>query len=314
MIALRIDGMTCTSCAEHVDAALRRVPGVRDVRVSFPLGRAEVRSDGRTSVDTLVRAVGALGYRARVDGYSDAARAVQADGSATATAHDVRLHVAVIGSGGAAMAAALKAVERGARVTLIERGTIGGTCVNVGCVPSKVMLRAAHIAHLRRQSPFDAGLSAVSPTIDRRKLLAQQQGLVDALRQAKYENILAANTAITVLRGEARFADAHTLEVRTRQGATTRVAFDRCLIATGAAAAVPPIAGLADTPFWTSTEALTADEIPPRLAVIGSSAVAAELAQAYARLGSRVTVLARGTLFSREDPAIGAAVAAAFRA
>ena len=68
------------------------------------------------------------------------------------------------------MAAALKAVEQGAQVTLIERGTIGGTCVNVGCVPSKIMIRAAHIAHLRRESPFDGGIAATVPAIDRSKL------------------------------------------------------------------------------------------------------------------------------------------------
>jgi mercuric reductase len=98
------------------------------------------------------------------------------------------------------MAAALKAVEQGARVTLIERGTIGGTCVNVGCVPSKIMIRAAHIAHLRRESPFDAGIAATThPTIRRSKLLAQQQARVDELRHAKYEGILEGNPAITVL-------------------------------------------------------------------------------------------------------------------
>jgi len=107
------------------------------------------------------------------------------------------LQVAVIGSGGAAMAAALKAVEQGAHVTLIERGTIGGTCVNVGCVPSKIMIRAAHIAHLRRESPFDGGIAATVPPIDRSKLLAQQQARVDELRHAKYEGILEGNPAIT---------------------------------------------------------------------------------------------------------------------
>jgi pyruvate/2-oxoglutarate dehydrogenase complex dihydrolipoamide dehydrogenase (E3) component len=83
-------------------------------------------------------------------------------------------------------------------VTLIERGTIGGTCVNVGCVPSKIMIRAAHIAHLRRESPFDGGIAATVPAIDRSKLLAQQQARVDELRHAKYEGILDGNPAITV--------------------------------------------------------------------------------------------------------------------
>ncbi len=212
------------------------------------------------------------------------------------------------------MAAALKAVEQGAQVTLIERGTIGGTCVNVGCVPSKIMIRAAHIAHLRRESPFDGGIAATVPTIDRSKLLAQQQARVDELRHAKYEGILGGNPAITVVHGEARFKDDQSLTVRLNEGGERVVMFDRCLVATGASPAVPPIPGLKESPYWTSTEALASDTIPERLAVIGSSVVALELAQAFARLGSKVTVLARNTLFFREDPAIGEAVTAAFRA
>ncbi len=224
------------------------------------------------------------------------------------------LHIAIIGSGGTAMAAALKAVEQGATVTLIERGTIGGTCVNIGCVPSKIMIRAAHIAHLRRESPFDGGIAATVPAIDRSKLLAQQQARVDELRHAKYEGILDGNPAITVLHGEARFKDDQSLVVRLNEGGEREVTFDRCLVATGASPAVPPIPGLKESPYWTSTEALVSDTIPARLAVIGSSVVALELAQAFARLGSQVTILARSTLFFREDPAIGEAVTAAFRA
>ncbi len=212
------------------------------------------------------------------------------------------------------MAAALKAVEQGAQVTLIERGTIGGTCVNVGCVPSKIMIRAAHIAHLRRESPFDGGVKATVPAIDRSKLLAQQQARVDELRHAKYEGILDGNSAITVLHGEARFKDDQSLVVRLKEGGERVVMFDRCLVATGASPTVPPIPGLKDSPCWTSTEALVSDTIPERLAVIGSSAVALELAQTFARLGSKVTILARSTLFFREDPVIGEAVTAAFRA
>ena len=211
------------------------------------------------------------------------------------------------------MAAALKAVEQGAHVTLIERGTIGGTCVNVGCVPSKIMIRAAHVAHLRRESPFDGGMPPTPPTILRERLLVQQQARVDELRHAKYEGILDGNPAITVLHGEARFKDGQSLVVRLNDGNERAVAFDRCLVATGASPAVPPIPGLKESPYWTSTEALVSDTIPERLAVIGSSVVALELAQAFARLGSKVTILARSTLFFREDPAIGEAVTAAFR-
>jgi mercuric reductase len=224
------------------------------------------------------------------------------------------LRVAVVGSGGGAMATALKAAELGATVTMIERGVIGGTCVNVGCVPSKILIRAAHIAHLRRESPFDAGLSAVPPVVDGPRLLAQLQRRVEELRHGKYEQVLAGILAIAVVHGEARFKDAHTLTVSLVDGGERLVSFDRCLIATGASPSVPRIPGLAETPYWTSTEALASDRIPRGLAVIGSSVIAVELAQAFARLGSHVTILARNTLFLREDPAIGEAVTDVFRA
>jgi mercuric reductase len=226
---------------------------------------------------------------------------------------DKNRHIAVIGSGGAAMAAALKAAERGARITLIERGTLGGTCVNVGCVPSKILIRAAHIAHLRKESPFDSGLSAQAPVVDRAKLLAQQQARVEALRDAKYEGILRDHPAITVLHGEARFVDAQHLTVKLNEGGEQTIRFDRAFIGTGARPAEPPLPGLADTPYLTSTSALALDTLPERLIVIGASVVALELAQAFARLGSRVTVLARNRLLSQEDPAVGDAVEAAFR-
>jgi mercuric reductase len=227
--------------------------------------------------------------------------------------NDNNLHIAVIGSGGAAMAAALKAVERGAHITLIERGTIGGTCVNTGCVPSKIMIRAAHIAHLRKESPFDEGISAQAPKVDRTKLLQQQQARVGELRDNKYESILRDQTAITVLNGEARFVDAHTLTVRLNEGGEQTILFDRAFVGTGARPAEPPIPGLAETPYLTSTSALALDTIPERLIVIGAGFVALELAQAFARLGSKVTVLARSRLLSGEDPAIGEAIEAAFR-
>ena len=309
MIELQIDGMTCTRCAEHAQAALLHVPGVQAATVSYPQARAEVDAETSVSIAALTAAVDALGYRAT----AQASRS-GGSGNPARSNDDSASHIAIIGTGGAAMAAALKAVERGARVTLIERGTVGGTCVNVGCVPSKVMIRAAYIAHLRRQSPFDAGISATAPTIRRDRLLAQQQGLVDDLRRAKYEGILESNPNINLLRGEARFKDAHTLIVKLATGTTREISFDRCLIATGASADIPSIAGLRETPYWTSTEALATETLPCRLVVIGSSVVAVELAQAFARLGSKVTILARRTLFLREDPAIGEAITAAFRA
>jgi mercuric reductase len=322
MTELVISGMTCDSCAGHVRQALEKVRGVRTAQVSHPKGTAKLTLAPETPMAALVAAVTALGYRARpADAATDRPRDGQLDkapsrlgGGQNATRGDGALHVAIIGSGAAAMAAALKAVERGARVTLVERGTLGGTCVNVGCVPSKILIRAAHIAHLRRRSPFDAGIAAAAPAVNRARLLAQQQARVDALRHAKYEAVLQGHAAISVLHGAARFVSSQRLAVSLNGGGEREIAFDRCLVATGAGAAVPPIPGLAGTPFWTSTDALASSDTPARLGIIGASAVAVELAQAFARLGSQVTILARSTLLSHADPAIGQALAQAFRA
>ncbi|KAI3590416.1 Mercuric ion reductase (plasmid) [Cupriavidus sp. U2] len=320
MMTLKIDGMTCVSCAEHLRKTLEKVPGVRSAEVSYSKALANVTVEEGVSHDALAAAVTKAGYHTKVADVPPRSADLPDKtpgwerASGKRSGGDSALRVAVVGSGSAAMAAALKAAENGAQVTLIERGTIGGTCVNVGCVPSKILIRAAHIAHLRQTSPFDAGITAMTPAIDRPRLLAQQQARVNELRHAKYENILDTIPNIHVLRGEARFTGSHALTVTLNAGGERAVSFDRGLIATGSTAAAPPIHGLNETPYWTSTEALESEVVPKRLAVIGSSVVALELAQAFARLGSHVTVLARHTLLYHEDPAIGEAITAAFRA
>ena len=312
---LQVTGMTCDACARHVQHALSILPGVCAVQVDYPSATARLLIEGGLAIEVLNAAL-PKSYHVQADASTPTADnpPVRIDAS-SGLAHDgegTGPHIAVIGTGGAAMAGAIRAAERGAKVTVIERGTVGGTCVNIGCVPSKIMIRAAHVAHMRRHSPFDGGIDACALAIRRDALLAQQQARVEELRHAKYENILDDNPAITLLRGEARFIDGHTLSVRQAEGGERTVSFDRCLIAVGARPAVPPIPGLKDTPYWTSTDALAADRIPRRLLVLGSAVVACELGQAYARLGSEVTMIARSELFFREDPAIGEAIGQVF--
>jgi mercuric reductase len=274
--------MTCEHCARTVEKALSEVPGVLHARVSYDERLAQVDTDG-TAVNggLLVRAVEAKGYGAEVS--RPAAPAARSGGTPS-------LHIAIIGSGSAAFACAIRAAEDGARVTMIERGTLGGTCVNVGCVPSKIMIRGAQIAHEAQHHAFD-GIGRAALALDRRRMLAQQQARVAELRQAKYQSILEANPGISLLRGRARFKAPTVLEVRDDDGVVKEIRADRVLIATGASPAVPPIPGLKETPFWTSTEALVADAIPRQLIVLGGSVVGLELGQAFARLGARVTVL-----------------------
>lgn len=214
-------------------------------------------------------------------------------------------HIAIIGSGSGAFAAAIAAAERGARVTMIEGASvIGGTCVNIGCVPSKILIRGAHIAWQQGHHAFD-GIPRHVPAIDRPAMVRQQQALVDRLRKAKYEDILAAHPAIDLLQGWARFAAADRLIVTRADGSETTVQADRILVATGARAAIPPIPGLEDTPYWSATEALQAEALPEHLIVVGGGVIALELAQAFLHLGSRVTLLSRGALLAKSEPEVG---------
>ena len=290
-ITLDITGMTCDHCETSVQQALLSVAGVSSAKATYSAGTAVVEAESSVSTVAMLSAVRAKGYGAEL-------------ASTKTNKSGAGLKVAIIGTGSSAFAAAIRAVEEGATVTIIEAGTVGGTCVNVGCVPSKIMIRAAHVAHLQSHHPFP-GLAQHKPVVDRKALVAQQQARVEELRHAKYESILENNPGINLMRGFARFDDAKTLLIKHADGKETRMQPDRILIATGRSPQIPAISGLAGTPYWTSTEALVAETLPEHLIVYGGSVVALELAQAYMRLGSRVTLIARSTLLSKDDPAIG---------
>jgi mercuric reductase len=295
-VNLRITGMTCNHCARTVEQTLNALPGV-EARVSYIEGTAEVETRNGVRLDRVLSAVADKGYGASLlDSDTNQRRTGGSAGS---------LQIVIIGSGSGAFAGAIHAAAEGATVTMIESGTLGGTCVNVGCVPSKIMIRGARIAHLQSDHPFD-GIERRVPDIDRVRLVAQQQARVEELRYAKYQQIVESNPNINLVRGVARFEDKSTIVVARDDGGEKRIHADRVLIASGARPAVPDIPGLADVPYWTSSEALVAEELPRHLLVIGGAVVAVELAQAFRRLGSEVTVLARSTLLSKYDPALGA--------
>ncbi len=316
MQTLRISGMTCDQCAKSIEEVLAGVAGVVEAKVSYDKGTAYVKTNDEVGGATLVDAVKGKGFGAEVlDRGGFLAKAVSdrslisiVDTSTPSVTPRWRspggLHIAIIGSGGAAFAAAIRAAEEGASVTLIEARQIGGTCVNVGCVPSKIMIRAAHLAHLQSAHPFD-GIKKRIAALDRSALLRQQQGRVEELRYAKYESILESNPGITLVRGFAHFGKTGDLLVKQPDGKEKRLHADRVLIATGASPSIPKTPGLRDTPYWTSTKALVAEQLPEHLIVYGGSVVAVELGQAFLRLGSNVTLIARSTLLSKEDPAIG---------
>lgn len=301
-INIKITGMTCDHCAKSAEDVLNEIKGV-SASVSFDNALAIIKTNGMVDSSQLVKAIESKGYRAEF---------FDNDDSASFDSDKKKLHIAIVGTGSGAFAAAIKAVERGASVTIVEGSeVIGGTCVNVGCVPSKIFIRGANIAHLQRHHAVE-GVPFSTPSLDRKAMVAQQQEWVEKLRYAKYESILESNPEINLMRGIARFKDAETLIVTNKDGSEKEIIADRILLAVGASPAIPDINGLKETPYWTSTEALVAVSIPKHLIVLGASVVALELAQAFRHIGSKVTVLARSTLLSKEDPAIGKGLASAF--
>ncbi|MBX6771808.1 MAG: mercury(II) reductase [Chloroflexi bacterium] len=216
--------------------------------------------------------------------------------------------LAVVGSGGAAFAAAIRARDQGARVVMIERGVIGGTCVNIGCVPSKTLLRAGEMYWQAGHHPF-AGVATWSGPVDLPALIAQKDELVARLRQEKYLDLIHAY-GWDLLRGEARFGPDGLLRVG---GEVVRAR--KIVLAVGAAPAIPPIPGLVDVPYLTSTSALSLTGRPQHLLVIGSGYIALELGQLFRHLGSTVTLMQRGSrLLPGYDAEIADAVAAAMAA
>ncbi len=206
--------------------------------------------------------------------------------------------LAIVGSGSAGVAAALEARGKGARVAVIEDHTLGGTCVNVGCVPSKVMLRAAEAKHLAERPRFP-GVSSQGAALDFAEVMRQKDDLVAGLRKAKYQDVLEA-AGVEILRGHARFTDAETLVVGDKP-----IRARAFLVATGADPVLPPIPGLAESEPWTYLDAVAAKSLPESLVVIGGGPIGLELAQAFARMGSRVTVIeAMPRILPAEDEAL----------
>lgn len=290
-IRLAVEGMTCDHCETTVTAALRRAGmGEADWRRGSAAGVASAEFSTRRAADELET----VGYR-----LADTEEAVEV---ASVAPQGDDFDLLIIGAGSASFAAAIKASELGARVAIVERGTVGGTCINIGCVPSKTLLRAAEHYHRAGHSPF-AGIPTTAGTVDLPALVAQKDQLVAAMREEKYEDLIDIY-GIDLIRGEARFTGPDTVEV---DGQEMRAG--RFLIATGASPWAPPIEGLDLTGHLTSTTALELTELPADLIVVGANAIGLELGQLFLHLGSSVTfVEALDRIGPFEEPEISAAL------
>ncbi|MDQ3067000.1 MAG: FAD-dependent oxidoreductase, partial [Actinomycetota bacterium] len=199
---------------------------------------------------------------------------------------DLEYDLAIVGSGGGAFAAAIAARRDDLRIVMVEEGVVGGTCVNVGCIPSKALLAAAEARHRAGAARFP-GIRTADGPVDLAQLVAAKDALVESLRQEKYVD-LADDYGFDVLAGRARFVAGPALDVDGR-----RIEAAHYLVATGAEPHIPDLPGLREAGYLTSTTAMELQALPESLIVIGGGYVAMEQAQLFAHLGTRVTMLAK---------------------
>lgn len=193
--------------------------------------------------------------------------------------------LAIIGGGAAGLVGAGFAARLGARVALVERHRLGGDCTWTGCVPSKALVKAARVAHQARRAAA-YGIEVSPPRADMPRVRAYVHSTVERVYREEQPAALE-RRGITVVLGAPQFTDPRTIRVADRT-----ITARRFVICTGSRPTVPPIPGLAELPFWTSETLFDNERLPAHLIVLGAGPIGLEMAQAYRRLGSRVTVLA----------------------
>ena len=209
----------------------------------------------------------------------------------------------ILGSGSAAFAAALKAADHGRKTAMIERSTLGGTCVNVGCVPSKNLLRAGELRYYDSHREFP-GIRPGGATFEFNRIIEQKNQIVRGLRKEKYADVLRSLPSTKLFRGNARFVS------------RTRVKVDginvdgrKFLIATGSSPRIPSIPGIENVDYLTNVEALNLRSRPASMIVLGGRALGLEFAQMYSHMGTRVTLLQRShRIIPEEEPALSDAL------
>ncbi|TAJ34358.1 MAG: dihydrolipoamide dehydrogenase, partial [Reyranella sp.] len=215
--------------------------------------------------------------------------------------------VCVVGGGSAGLVVEAGAAQLGLDVVLVERALMGGDCLNFGCVPSKALIAAAKAAQAQR-SGGAFGIAPVEPAVDFDKVMDHVAGVIAAIAPndsvERFEKL-----GVRVLKEEARFV------ARTElQAGSHRIRSKRIVLATGSRPTLPPIPGLAETPHFTNETIFANRTLPAHLVVIGGGPIGLEMAQAFRRLGSRVTVLEAATFLAKDDPELSAIVVSRLRA
>lgn len=213
------------------------------------------------------------------------------------TRRDGALHadLCIIGAGSGGLSVAAGAAQMGASVVLVEKHRMGGDCLNTGCVPSKALLAAAHAAAVVRTGAR-FGVNGHEPEIDFAAVRAHVHGVIAAI--APHDSVERfTGLGVTVLQSAARFTGPEEVEAGGE-----RIRARRFVLATGSAPAVPPVPGLAETPFLTNETIFELTERPAHLVVLGGGPIGVEMAQAFRRLGAAVTLVERAAILPKDEP------------
>jgi pyruvate/2-oxoglutarate dehydrogenase complex dihydrolipoamide dehydrogenase (E3) component len=213
----------------------------------------------------------------------------------------------IIGTGQSGKPLALALGRAGRKTAVVERKHVGGTCINVGCTPTKTMVASARVAYLARRAA-DYGVHAAAPRVDLAEVWRRKQGVVEQFRGGGQRG-LESVPAIDLIFGEGSFVDARTVRVALNGGGERRLTAERIVINTGGRPAVPAIPGLADVDWLDSSSVMELQALPAHLVVLGGGYIGLEFSQMFRRFGARVTVITLDDrLIPREDPDVSAEV------
>lgn len=281
-LKLEISGMTCDHCAKTIEKKVSDVEGLVSKSVSYPEKKGEFQFDAeKTSAEEIVNSINSTGHYKVVGEIKDSK-----NGS-------VQYDLIIIGGGSAAFSAAIKASELEKNVLMINDGLpIGGTCVNVGCVPSKTLIRTAEQFHNANHPNF-SGIKPGESKIDFKEVIRQKTELVESLREHKYVDVLKDDPNVSILSAHAKLVDKNKVEANGKIYLAEKI-----LIATGSSTFIPDIPGLPvpsgiESGYYTNDTLYELEELPDHIIVLGGRYIALENAQMFARLGSKVTILQR---------------------
>jgi len=279
-IELKIKGMTCEHCATSISKKFEGKKGIASIIIGYPdsLGKFEYEPD-KISKDEIVDMINSTGHY-KVTGEIQVKKNVS-----------YHYDLIIIGGGSAAFSAAIKAENLGLKTLMVNGGLdFGGTCVNVGCVPSKNLIRAGEAAYHATHSNF-TGVKPNGVDIDFPQIISDKKKLVATLQEKKYMDVVSDFQNLTMLKGWAEFKNKKTIIVDGEKEFTA----SKFLIATGSSTKIPDIPGLKNIDYLTNISLFDLQNQPKSMIVLGGGYIALEIAQAYHRLGTEVTIMQRSS-------------------